>query len=191
VIEIRKCSNCNELWAINELRTEYYLRGLGETSGNGPEEYMKALGIAARTYMLYHKVITGGRFPSKGFDITNTPNDQIYRGYEFEIITPRLSSALNKVRGVIATDNEADKPVVTVYFSDSDGKTRSAQQVWGSSRFSHLQSVEDPHHDASSCVGHCVGMSAQGAYGFAANDNWNFQKILTYYFKGIRLIKAY
>jgi len=60
IIEIRKCDGCGELWAINELRTEYYLRGLAETSGTGPEEFIKALGIAARTYVLYHKVVTGG-----------------------------------------------------------------------------------------------------------------------------------
>lgn len=191
IIEIRACDGCNELWAINELRTEYYLRGLAETSGEGPEEYIKALGIAARTYVLYHKVVTGGRQPKRGFDIDNTANDQLYRGHEYELITARMSSIFNKVKGVIATDGEGDQPVVTVYFSDSDGRTRSAKEQWNSSRFPHLQSVDDPHHGAASCNGHCVGMSAQGAYGFAAADGWNFQKILKYYFKGISLTKAY
>lgn len=191
VVEIRKCDGCNELWAINELRTEYYLRGLAETSGNGPEEYLKALAIAARTYVLYHKAITGGRFPKKGFDIANTPDDQIYRGYEFELITPRLASIMNKTKGIIVAESEGDKPVVTTYFSDSNGKTKSAKEAWNSSRFPHLQAVIDPHHAASACVGHCVGMSAQGAYGFANKDNWNFQKILHYFYKGIKLVKAY
>lgn len=191
VIEVRKCDGCGELWAINELRTEYYLRGLAETSGQGPEEYLKALGTAARTYVLYHKVITGGRYQKQKFDIDNTANDQLYRGYEYEIITPRLSSVFNKVKGVIVTDPEGDKPVVPVYFSDSDGRTRSAKEAWNSSRFPHLQSVKDPHHASKVCRGHCVGMSAQGAYGLAAKDQWNFQKILKYYFKGITLTKAY
>ena len=31
IIEIRKCDGCSDLWAINELRVEYYLRGLAET----------------------------------------------------------------------------------------------------------------------------------------------------------------
>lgn len=192
VIEIRKCSNCNELWAINELRTEYYLRGLAETSGNGPEEYLKALATAARTYVLYHKVVTGGRSPSKGYDIGRTADDQVYRGYEYETLTPRMSSVFNKTRGIIVTDGEGDTPVSTIYFSDSDGRTRSAKEVWNTSRFPHLQhSVDDPHHASSSCNGHCVGMSAQGAYGFASKDNWSFQKILSYYYKGIKLVKAY
>lgn len=190
-IEIRKCSNCQELWAINELRTEHYLWGLAETSGEGPEEYLKALASAARTYVLYHKVITGSRFPSKGFIINNTPNDQIYRGYEYEIIAPRFADMVNASRGTIVADTEGDKPVVTVYFSDSDGRTRSAKEAWNSSRFPHLQSVDDPHHAAKNCVGHCVGMSAQGAYGLAKKNNWDFKKILTYFYKGVKLIKAY
>lgn len=192
VIELRKCDGCNELWAINELRVEDYLKGLGETSGEGPEEYVKALGVAARTYVLYHKIVTGGRSESKDFDITNTPNDQIYRGYEYEIITPRMSGIFKKTRGIIATNTDADKLVSTIYFSDSDGRTRSAKEAWNTSRFPHLQkSVADPYHQSSTCRGHCVGMSAQGAYGFAKARNWTFGQILKYYYQGIKLVKAY
>lgn len=192
IIEVRKCTGCNELWAINELRIEDYLKGLGETSGEGPEEYVKALGIAARTYVLYHKIVTGGRSEAKDFDITNTPNDQIYRGYEYEIITPRMSTIFKKVRGIIATDSEADKPIASIYFSDSDGRTRTAKEAWNTSRFPYLQkSVEDPYHVSSRCLGHCVGMSAQGAYGLAKARDWTYQKILNYYYQGIHLVKAY
>ncbi len=192
IMEIRKCTSCNELWAINELNVEYYLRGLGETSGEGPAEYIKALGIAARTYVLYHQVVTGGRNAARDYDISNTADDQIYRGYEYEIITPRMSSIFNQVKGVIVTNGEGDVPVSTVYFSDSDGRTRSAKEAWGTERFSHLQhSVDDPHHVSSSCNGHCVGMSAQGAYGFANKDGWSWQKILGYYYKGVKFVKAY
>lgn len=192
VIEIRKDDAKNYLWAINELRTEYYLRGLAETSGNGPAEYLKALATAARTYVLYHKVVTGGRSVSGGWDIDNTADDQLYRGYEYEIITPRMASEFAKTKGVLVTDSEADNPVSTVYFSDSDGRTRSAKEKWNTNRFPHLQqSVKDPHHVASTCKGHCVGMSAQGAYGFADKDSWSWQKILKYYYKGVKLVKAY
>lgn len=189
IIEVVYDTPRKELWAVNELKTELYLRGLAETSGEGPEEYLKALGIAARTYLLYHKVITGGR--REFFDIGSTALDQIYRGYEFETLTPRFSSILAKTSGTILTDGEGDKPIASVYFSDSDGRTRSAKEVWNSSRFSYLQSVEDPHHNASACKGHCVGMSAQGAYGFAKKDNWDFKKILNYFYQGIKLVKAY
>lgn len=192
VIEIRKCEGCSELWAVNEIRTEQYLRGLAETSGEGPEEYLKALGIAARTYVLYHKAVTGGRNHARGYDIGKTADDQIYRGYEYEIITPRMASVFNTVRGIIVTNGEGDAPVSTVYFSDSDGRTRSAKEAWKTDRFPHLQqSVKDPHHVSSACRGHCVGMSAQGAYGFANKDAWTWQKILKYYYKGVKFVKAY
>lgn len=192
IVEIRKCSSCNELWAVNELRTELYLRGLAETSGEGPEEYIKALGVAARTYVLYHKAVTGGRNHARGYDIGSTADDQIYRGYEYEIITSRMASLFNSVRGIIVADSEGDKPVSTVYFSDSDGRTRSAKEAWNTDRFPHLQhSVDDPHHVSKTCLGHCVGMSAQGAYGFANKDGWSWQKILSYYYKGVKFVKAY
>jgi hypothetical protein len=192
IIEIRKCNGCGELWAINELRVEYYLRGLAESSDTGPSEYLKALAVAARTYVLYHKAETGGRNPARGYDIGRTSDDQVYRGYEYEIITPRLSSVFASVKGIVATDGEGDKTVSIVYFSDSDGRTRSAKEKWGTDRFPHLQqSVPDPHHVSSTCRGHCVGMSAQGAYGFAKQDGWSWQKILAYYYKGIKLVKAY
>jgi len=192
VVEIRKDDANNYLWAINELRTEYYLRGLAETSGNGPAEYLKALATAARTYVLYHKVVTGGRSIGGGWDIDNTAEDQLYRGYEYELITPRMASEFAKTKGVVVTDGEGDSPVSTVYFSDSDGRTRSAKEKWNTDRFPHLQqSVKDPHHVASVCKGHCVGMSAQGAYGFANEDGWSWQKILKYYYKGVKLVKAY
>lgn len=192
IMEIRKCTGCNELWAINELNTEYYLRGLAETSGNGPAEYIKALGIAARTYVLYHKVVTGGRNEAREYDIGRTADDQIYRGYEYETLTPRMASIFNQTKGIIVTDSEGDVLVSTVYFSDSDGRTRSAKEAWKTNRFPHLQkSVADPHHASSSCNGHCVGMSAQGAYGFANKDGWSWQKILKYYYSGVKFVKAY
>lgn len=191
-VEVRKCSSCDELWAVNELRTELYLRGLAETSGEGPEEYIKALGVAARTYVLYHKAVTGGRNHARGYDIGSTADDQIYRGYEYEIITSRMASLFNSVRGIIVANSDGDTPVSTVYFSDSDGRTRSAKEAWNTDRFPHLQhSVKDPHHVSSVCKGHCVGMSAQGAYGFANKDGWSWQKILKYYYKGVKFVKAY
>ncbi len=192
VLELRECDNCKELWVINELRVEDYLKGLGETSGEGPEEYVKALGVAARTYVLFHKIVTGGRSINKDFDITNTPNDQIYRGYEYEIITSRMSGIFGRTKGIVVTDSEADKLVPTIYFSDSDGRTRSAKEGLNTSRFPHLQqSVEDPYHVSNRCLGHCVGMSAQGAYGFAKARDWTFQQILHYYYKDVKLVKAY
>jgi len=136
--------------------------------------------------------VTGGRQSARGYDIGRTADDQIYRGYEFEILVPRLSKAVDSTRGIIVTDKGGSSALITTYFSDSGGRTRSAKEVWNTSRFPHLQhSVDDPHHYASSCRGHCVGMSAQGAFGFAKADGWDFKRILGYYYKNTRVVKAY
>ncbi len=195
-IVVTKCTNCSDVWVVNDVRAEHYAKGLAETSASdaGATEFYKALAIAARSYALYHRNVTGGRRPAKGYDIGRTADDQIYRGYEYEILVPRLASAVDQTRGVIVTDKDGDKPLITTYFSDSGGKTKTAQEVWGTtaSRFSHLQkNVDDPHHVAATCRGHCVGMSAQGAFGFAKKDGWSFQRILQHYYQNIRLVKAY
>jgi len=195
-IEVRKCSGCGEVWVINDLRVEDYAKGLGETlaSDPGAKEYYKALATAARSYALYHRNVTGGRKPAQGYDIGSTAYDQIYRGYEFEKIVPRLVEAVDATRGVIVTNGSGDKPLITTYFSDTGGKTKTAKEVWGTTdpKFAHLQkSVDDPHHVGSSCRGHCVGLSAQGAFGLAKKDGWSFAKILQYYYHGVRLVKAY
>lgn len=194
IIEVRKCNGCSDVWVINEVRAENYAKGLAETLASDPEgiEFYKALATAARSYALYHRNVTGGRQGARGYDIGRTADDQIYRGYEYEIIVPRLSKAVNDTRGIIVTDKSGDDALITVYFSDSDGRTRSAQESWNTSRFPHLQhSVADPHHISSTCRGHCVGMSAQGAFGFAKQDGWDFKKILAYYYKNTRVVKAY
>ena len=195
-IEVRKCNGCGEMWVINDVRAEHYAKGLAETLAKDPaaNEYYKALATAARSYALYHRNVTGGRKPAQGYDIGRTADDQIYRGYEYEVLVPRLVRAVDATRGVIVTDKNGNDPLITTYFSDSGGKTKTAKQVWGTtaSRFNHLQkAVNDPHHAAGSCRGHCVGLSAQGAFGFAKADGWSFDRILKYYYQNIRLVKAY
>jgi peptidoglycan hydrolase-like amidase len=83
-----------------------------------------------------------------------------------------------------------DKPIAALYFSGSDGKTRSGEVVWRSKRFPYLQAKKDPY-GGRTLRGHGTGLSAQGAAGFAKNDGWNFRKILTYYYTGVKLERAY
>jgi hypothetical protein len=173
------------LWVINELRTRYYLRGLAETvrseADDAPAEYYKALGIVARTYALYWKS-QGGRVLGGTADVTNSPAaDQWYRGYEAEIIHPRLNRWFDSVRGIVVT--YGGKLVVTPYFSRSDGKTRSSK------KWPHLRSVPDPH-GGKELRGHGLGMSALGAYNFAKRGK-SFAWIIKYYYKGVKLERAY
>ncbi|MFZ2804662.1 MAG: hypothetical protein WA001_05605, partial [Patescibacteria group bacterium] len=53
-LELRYTPDTKEVWVINELPIEWYLKGIGETSNSSPMEYQKALLTAARTYAMYH-----------------------------------------------------------------------------------------------------------------------------------------
>lgn len=175
------------IWAINELRAEDYVKGLAETSDNAPEAFQKALAVAARTYVLNHKTL-GGRQPHNGFDITNTPNDQWYRGYNYEQIVPKFAESVRSTVGQVVS--YSGKLIPALYFSGSDGRTRSAKEVWHSSKFPYLQSKPDPY-GGNKLRGHGTGMSGDGAIGFARREGWDYKKILTYYFTGIKLERGY
>lgn len=187
-IEARANSAKSALWAINELRVEDYVKGIGETTDNAPEQFHKSLAVAARTYVLHHHRL-GGRQPHNGFDIGNTPNDQIYRGYAYEAeAAPGYAKNAAATRGQVVTYD--GKLIATVYFSSSDGRTRSGQEVWRSSKFPYLQAKKDPY-GGGVLRGHGTGMSATGAIGFVRREGWDYKKVLSYYFTGIRLAKGY
>ena len=186
-IEVRANSKKTAVWAVNELRTDDYVQGLGETTDNAPEAFQKALAVAARTYVLYHHLL-GGRQPQNGFDIGSTANDQIYRGYVYESVAPGFVSQVAATKGQVVTYD--GKLIAAVYFSSSDGHTRSAEEVWRSSKFPYLQSKPDPYGGGVR-RGHGTGMSGTGAIGFARKDGWDYKKILTYYYTGVKLARGY
>ena len=53
-LEYRYTPKTDQVWWINELLVDSYLKGLAETSNASPVEFQKALVTAARTYDLYH-----------------------------------------------------------------------------------------------------------------------------------------
>lgn len=187
ILEVRVSDQRDSLWAINEVRTEEYVRGLAETTDAAPEQFHKALAVIARTYVLYH-LNAGGRQPHNGFTITNTANDQLYAGLDYEARVPDFREQTIATKGQILTYDA--KPIAALYFSQSDGRTRSGEQVWRSKRFPYLQEKDDPH-GGSRLVGHGTGLSGRGAVGFARKDDWDYRKILTYYFTGVKLERAY
>lgn len=186
-LEVRRSGDGKSLWAVNELRTEDYLRGVAESTDAGPVEYMKSLSVAARTYVLYH-LARGGRRVDDLFTIGRTANDQLYAGYDYESRVPEYNAQTKGTRGVLLT--HAGDPIASLYFSQSDGRTRSGEDVWKSKRFPYLQAKKDPY-GGNSLRGHGTGLSARGAVGFARNDSWNFRKILTYYYTGVKLERGY
>ncbi len=195
IIEYRYVEPAKKIWFINELGIETYLKGMAETSNAGALEYQKVMATAARSYAVYHYM----RGLSFGLTDASTKHaadhfhidsyyDQVYRGYNSEIRMPRLSAAVDATRGVSVTYQ--GKPVVTPYFSNSDGRTRDWTEVWGGSAVPWLKSVVVPYDAGKSLYGHGVGLSARGAvYMVDAGQDW--QSVLKYFYSGIELLKIY
>lgn len=186
ILEIRYSENTGKLWVINELKMEDYLKGLAETSDISPYEYHKAIVTAARTYAMYHYT-TGTKHASEYFTL-DADLDQVYRGYNSELRLPNIVRAVEETKGNMVTYNNGI--VVTPYFAQSDGRTRSWEEVWFGSAKPWLKSKLDPYCQGMALWGHGVGMSARGALNMA-NQGQTFDQILKYYYDGIELKRFY
>lgn len=182
IIELNNSAANGQTWVINELPMESYLRGLKESSEVSHLEYQKALVTAARSYAYYHYQ-RGTKYIKNNFTVEAT-NDQVYRGYVAEKLLPKVSQAVDATRGQVVTYN--DLPVVTPYFSQSDGRTRSWNEVWGGGDKAWLISVSVPQDANNSLWGHGVGMSCRAAINLA-NDGQTYDQILRYFYSGTAL----
>jgi peptidoglycan hydrolase-like amidase len=99
-----------------------------------------------------------------------------------------LSTAIDTTRGVTVT--YAGVPVVTPYFSNSDGRTRDWTEVWGGTSKPWLKSVVVTYDQGKNLFGHGVGMSARGAL-LMVMSGTSWQNALKYFYSGIDLIKIY
>ncbi len=189
ILELRYAADDpdHDVWTINELPMELYLRGIAETSDVSPLEYQKALLIAARTYGYYHWT-RGTKHETRGFQIDGK-YDQVYRGYGAEARSPKIVQAVTETRGQIVTYQ--GKLAITPYFSRSDGRTRSWGEVWyGGSNYPWLVTVPVPQDAGRTLWGHGVGMSASGALGMA-NEGDDYIKILKHFYTGVEIMKYF
>lgn len=169
-------------YIINELLLENYVAGIAETSNGAPEEYIKALQIAARTYA-YSNIGSAPPSEKRMFDVYASTVDQLYLGYNFESFSPRIAFYSAGTRGLMVTYK--GKVVPTYYFSRSNGKTKTrTSQPW-------LKSVVAKYDKGKSLLGHGYGMSNQDAAARAKNDGWTYDKILRYYYSGVEIEKLY
>ncbi len=186
-IEVRYSPTSNALWAINELPLEDYLKGMAESSASSPLTHLETMAVVERSYGYYH-ISRGGKYPGEPFYLKNSRqgngDDQVYAGYGFEILAPSIPQAVSN------TSSQAvfygGSPVITPFFSRSDGRTRSAQEVWGWTNTPWLVSVPDPDCNSLTLLGHGVGLSAYGALQRAQRGD-SYQSILSYYYQGTNL----
>lgn len=187
MLEVRYASATDRIWIINELPLEQYLKGISETSNNSPYEYQKTMTIAARTYAKYH-IERSTKYYGEYFTIRNTDADQVYRGYNAELRLANQSRAVAETRGVMVFyDN---KLVITPYYSQSDGRTRSWEEVWAGGPKPWLVSKDDPVGRGLPLLGHGVGIAARGAVAMALEGK-TYEEILKYYYTGVELHRRY
>lgn len=185
-LEIRHNDSKDRTWVIEILPMETYLKGVQETTNYDPIEYLKAMSVAARTYAAYHYDRTG-KHKDEFFHVDST-YDQVYRGYVSMLLFPRVGEAVDATRGIVATYN--NKVIVAPYFSWSDGRTRSFAEVWGGD-VPYLISVPTPYTQGRTLHGHGVGIDATDAKARAKKDGWTYDKILKYYYTGVKLEKIW
>lgn len=192
-MEVRYAHATDRLWVVNELLFEQYMKGIAETSNTSPYEYQKALIIAARTYAKHH-IDRNLKHAREGFTVRPTEADQVYRGYNSEKRMPTIARAVEETRGVMVHYDGA--LAITPYSSNTDGRTRSWEEVWGGPPKPWLVSVPDPcctglsMRYSPTSYSHGVGMSARGALAMAL-DNKGFEEIVKYYYTNIELIRKY
>lgn len=186
-LELRYAVKPDEIWVINELPVESYLKGIAETSNISPGQYQRALLTAARTYAMYH-VNRGTKHASQNFTVDAT-YDQVYRGYGQEARSPSIVAAIDATRGQIVTYK--GKLAITPFFSRSDGHTRNYEDVWGGSPIDWLKAVPAPGDEGKTLWGHGVGLSASSALYMDAKLGKNYDEILKQFYTGTELRKAY
>lgn len=123
-----------------------YITGVvaGEMPASFCPEALKAQAVAAYSYVKYLK--------EKGSDII-TDSPSLHQSYiskdeqkkkwgdNYELYRERTEAAVKSVKGEYVSYN--GKPALTAFHADSDGKTASAEEIWGSP-VSYLVSVDAP-----------------------------------------------
>lgn len=142
-LEVRRMSE-SDMTLINILPLEEYLYGVVpyEIQANSHMEALKAQSVAARTYSVNNMY----KYDRLNFNMCTTVNSQVYRGYNGE--TASTNRAIDDTKGEIITYNE--KPAAVFYFSSSGGKTEDVKNVWGSTNYPYLISVEDKYESGTS-----------------------------------------
>ena len=137
-VEVRRYDT-SDMTVINVLPLEEYLYGVvpREIGASSPLEAIKAQAVAARNYSLQ----SIGKNAKWGFDMTNTVSDQAYGGYEWERATSNKGVDETKDKKLMYNDKLAS----IFYFSTSGGRTEDVKNVWGSTDYPYLVSVEDKY----------------------------------------------
>lgn len=169
------------LQVINKVPLEEYIMGVvpSEMPSKWNFEAHRAQAIAARSYALSNL----GKRANKGYDLTDTPQDQAYRGASAE--TNQTNLAVRSTEGIVMTYN--NKIISAYYHSSSGGHTVQSGEVWAKN-LPYLKSV-DGYDWGKKKFGHGVGMSQYGANNLAGMGYGGFQ-ILNHFYNNVSFAKV-
>ena len=115
------------LTVVNQVALEDYIRGVVPREMGANEypnvEALKAQAVAARTYVVANR----GKRKNAGFDLLDTPLDQVYGGRDGE--QPLTDRAVMETAGLIATYNGL--PIQALFTAVSGGATVDNSYVFG------------------------------------------------------------
>lgn len=183
-LEFRRADDSDKtLYAINELLIEDYTAGVAEVSNSAPTEFLKAQAVLSRTYA--HFIQGTNKYRDRYFDVVAHTGDQLYLGTAIEETTPNYHDAVVDTRGEMVTYNDA--VVITPYFGNSDGKTRSFADVWGGAMKPWLVPVSAEYDLGRARFGHGVGMSQRDAMARAEKEGILYDALIKHYYTGVEL----
>lgn len=135
--DLRILARGQRLMVINYVDLEEYVKGVvpSEVNPAWHMEMLKTQAVAARTYVLYHHMLSAIR----DFDVMATVQDQVYRGRAG--VDRRIEQAVEATRGLVVTYYNA--PIYAAFSSTAAGPTEDAMNVW-SKDLPYLKGVECP-----------------------------------------------
>lgn len=143
VITIRRSSLSGNVWMVNEVELEDYLKGLAEVPDSWPLEARKAQVVAARTFAVRRMKEPRADI----FNLYDDTRDQVYYGYNYELNRPGIAEAVAATPGIII--KYGNDPILAYYFSDSGGATENVENVWSNGNpqraIPYLKGVTDPY----------------------------------------------
>jgi len=168
----------NGLTLTNEVDIESYILGVvpAEMPSRWNPEALKAQAIAARSYAIANM----GKHASAGFDLTDTTEDQCYKGASAE--TAKTNDAVMSTKGQVLV--YGNKIIPAYYHSSSGGQTLPSGAVWGKN-LPFIRPVASYDNNVPK-NGHGVGMSQYGA-NYLAGYGYNAYQILGYFYQNVKL----
>jgi SpoIID/LytB domain protein len=142
VLEIGRRSN-GQLYLVTELTFPEYLNGIAEVPGDWPMEALKAQVVAARTYAISHMNPSTAVARELRYNLCATDACQVYRGLNVS----KGPGGAAWTQAVAATSGEVleyqGKAARTYYFSTSNGRTYSNQEIFSTAPLPYLKSVKE------------------------------------------------